>query len=227
MSDSAAARVMQREASGASTPAEQAEVGGWINQICRRFHYAGATLTDLRGSPVVSVGRFFANAGHVRALTEEVLRSNDIVFHDLRVDKPGGAIHLGFNLPLRASPELKPFGALLLSIDPSARLFPLLEHWPVPSESGETLLVRRDGDDVLFLNHLRFRPNDALGVRVPLSRRDNPAVQAVLGANGIVEGQDYRGVPVIAAVRAVPELPWFLMAKMDTDEVEAPIRRRA
>jgi signal transduction histidine kinase len=51
---------------------------------------------------------------------------------------------------------------------------------------------------------------------------DIPAVNAALGQEGIVEGLDYRGVPVIASVRAVPGTPWGLVAKMDTAEALAP-----
>jgi PAS domain S-box-containing protein len=41
-----------------------------------------------------------------------------------------------------------------------------------------------------------------------------------------VEGLDYRGVPVIAALAAVPDSPWFLVARMDKAEVYAPVRER-
>ncbi|MFI5365423.1 MAG: PAS domain S-box protein [Candidatus Binatia bacterium] len=41
-----------------------------------------------------------------------------------------------------------------------------------------------------------------------------------------MEGVDYRGVPVLAAVRTVPDSPWFLVARMDVSEVYAPVRER-
>ena len=51
-------------------------------------------------------------------------------------------------------------------------------------------------------------------------------MKAALGQEGIVEGVDYRGVPVLAVIRAVPNSPWFLVAKMDAAEVYAPMRER-
>jgi PAS domain S-box-containing protein len=48
----------------------------------------------------------------------------------------------------------------------------------------------------------------------------------VLGQQGIVDGTDYRGAPVLAALRAIPDSPWFLVARMDTAEVFAPMRAR-
>jgi len=58
------------------------------------------------------------------------------------------------------------------------------------------------------------------------SNPEIPAVKAVLGQSGIVEGTDYRGVPVIAAIRAIPDSPWYLVARIDMAEVYAPLRER-
>ena len=40
----------------------------------------------------------------------------------------------------------------MLGVDADEFLFPLIQSWPTPSRSAESLLIRRDGDDVLFLN---------------------------------------------------------------------------
>ena len=61
---------------------------------------------------------------------------------------------------------------------------------------------------------------------MPLSRTDSPAVQAVLGRQGRFEGLDYRGVPVLADVRPLPGTPWFMVAKINSDEVMAEANYR-
>ena len=38
---------------------------------------------------------------------------------------------------------------------------------------------------------------------------------------------DYRNVPVLAAVQDVPGTPWFLLAKVDQEEIYGPLRERA
>jgi PAS domain S-box-containing protein len=53
-----------------------------------------------------------------------------------------------------------------------------------------------------------------------------PAVKAALGKEGIVEGIDFHGVPVLADVRAIPNSPWFLVARENMSEVYAPVRER-
>ena len=120
----------------------------------------------------------------------------------------------------------RPLGIFYLRIDPEKYLYPFIQRWPVPSETAETLLVRRDGNDVLYLNELKFQTNTALNLRISLENTNVPAVKAVLGQKGIVEGTDYRGAPVLAALQAVPDSPWFLVARMDTAEVFAPMRAR-
>lgn len=92
---------------------------------------------------------------------------------------------------------------------------------------AETLLVQRDGDHVLVLTGLRFRTGSAMLFRLPLSLDNLPAAMAIRGSKGPYEGIDYRGVPVLAAVQAVPDSPWYVIAKSDLDDVYAPLEQRA
>lgn len=120
--------------------------------------------------------------------------------------------------------EGDPIGAVILRSDARQSLYPLVQSWPVPSRSAESLLVRREGESVLFLNELRHRSNTAFKLSIPLDRTDVPAVMAVLGRRGVATGRDYRGVPVVASFYPVPGSPWFLVAKMDEAEALAAWR---
>ncbi len=113
---------------------------------------------------------------------------------------------------------------ILLRTDPEKYLFPLVQSWPTPSQSAETLLVRKDGADALFLNALRFQPDAPLKLRIPLTRTEVPAVQGALGYTGTIEGVDYRGVYVLSEVLAVPDSPWMMVAKVDAAEILAELR---
>ena len=140
-----------------------------------------------------------------------------------------GYAHLCVVAPLRVGrgDTSRPVGAVILVSDPRVYLYPLIQSWPIPSETAETLLVRRDGDEVLYLNDLRHRPNTSLRLRIPVSQSDVPAVRAVLGAEGIFEGVDYRGERALSALRAIPNSPWFMVAKIDAAEAYAGWRLRA
>ena len=133
------------------------------------------------------------------------------------------APHQGVVSPLftQRGEEQQLVGAVVLMIDAHSFLFPMLQSWPVSSNSAETLLVQRDGEDVLFLNELRHRRDTALRLRIPVSRADLPAAMVISGRHGQVDGIDYRGTAVIAVGHPVPDSPWYMIAKIDSDEALA------
>src|SRR5574340_200630 len=108
-------------------------------------------------------------------------------------------------------------------------LFSLLQSWPVESATGETLLVTKDGGDVLFLNELRFRKDAALQLRLPIHGDVNaltiPTKEMMKGYYGPLEAFDYRERPVLAYNIAVPATSWGMVVKMDTAEVLQEVRR--
>jgi len=155
------------------------------------------------------------------------LRSGKVVFEDFYWNEQNRRIYLKVLVPiLDETHDGRVIGILALRIDPKIYLYPFISRWPTDSRTAETLLIRRDGNDALFLNELKFQKNTAFRLRIPLGRKDVPAVKAALGQEGIVEGMDYRGAGVIAALRPVPDSPWFLVARMDTSEVFGPMRER-
>jgi PAS domain S-box-containing protein len=131
---------------------------------------------------------------------------------------PDGRIFLAVISPLAGR------GRLLLFIDPNTYLFGLVAEWPTPSLTAETLLVRPEGDRVLFLNELRHRRGTALILSFPAANDSMPAARAIRDWAGTMEGIDYRGVTVLAAYRRVSASVWSVVAKIDREEVEAPIQ---
>ncbi|MCS7089667.1 MAG: PAS domain S-box protein [Verrucomicrobiota bacterium] len=106
-------------------------------------------------------------------------------------------------------------------------LEPLLAFWPLPSKSAETLLLERQGEDVVVLNEARHWRGMALRHRIPLSASELVEVRATKGQRGLLEGRDYRGVEVMGLASPVPGLPWVLLSKIDQAEVYAAARLRA
>jgi PAS domain S-box-containing protein len=127
-------------------------------------------------------------------------------------------IHLDAVAPI-LDPDGRPLAVVVLRSNVEDYLYPLIQSWPTPSSTSETLLVRPEGNEVVFLNDLRHRPHCALALRRPLSSHGIVAAQAALGKQGRVLGQDYRGVRVLADLRPVPASPWFLVTKIDEQEI--------
>jgi PAS domain S-box-containing protein len=163
-----------------------------------------------------------------RMLAEKAMQTKNVVFSDLYRSKTTGVIRLTLAIPLLDSrgSETFPIGAILLRVDPYRFLYPLIQTWPTPGQTAETILVRREGDEVVFLNELRHKKNTALNLKFPVSAEKLPAAMVARNMTGVVEGNDYRGVPVIAAIRTIPDSPWFLVSKIDEEEIYAPVRER-
>ena len=197
-----------------------------IEQTRQVHDYAAVELFDAQGRRLLGVGE--SGQSHAEHFAQ-ALRQQEPMLVDLHPDGPDGSLRLDFIGAIRdADAADRPAqGVIAYAIDPTRHLFRLIQSWPHPSASGETLVVRREGDEVMFLNTLRHRQEIAFGTRFPLSRQDLPAVQAIVHGSGSYQGPDYRGVPVLAAARAVAGTPWMLIAKIDRDEVLQDIRRLA
>ena len=201
----------------------------WLSHFQAAYEYDRLFFLDDQGVERISVPAESGPAAvHLMERTPEFLRSDKVTFVDFHRDAPDGPVHLSILVPIvddRA--DVRALGILVLRIDPKKYLFSFIRRWPMASQTAEALIVRRDENDVLFLNELKFQKDSALNLRIPLGSQNVLAVKAVLGQEGLVEGVDYRGVPVLGALRAVPDSPWFLVAHMDIAEAFAPLRERA
>jgi PAS domain S-box-containing protein len=170
----------------------------------------GVLLVDGNGRVVVATrGTAQPNARDLQLL-RAALETRDPLVDD--------GEHAGDPLTVAASIGGEPGerGALLIRYDLARSLTGIVRHWPQHARSAEPVLVRRDGDYVAAVT----TPLHTTAPRLPLEL-DMPTTRAIKGANGIVECDDYRGIPVIAAVRPVPGTPWYLSAKVDRAEVFA------
>lgn len=193
-------------------------------------HYYNVLLTDAGGQVRLSLsdppGPLHAEVAQALAL---VVRAQQPALTDLHVGADGQPPHLSAVAPLLAlnGENAEPLGAVILQTNAQQFLYPLIQSWPKPSPSAETLLVRREDENVLYLNDLRHQEGTALALRIPLSQKETPAVMAVLGQEGVVQGKDYRGVDVVAVLKAIPGSPWFMVAKVDAEEIFSAWRLRS
>ena len=193
-------------------------------------HYHDILLLDSRGQVRLSLvprpPPFHADMARDLA---KAFTTQQALITDLYIPAEDPTPHLEVIAPLfsQATPSNNPIGAVILRHEATDALFPLIKYWPTVSASAETILVRRDGDSVLYLNELRHQPHAMFKLRWPLTGQNIPAVQAALGKEGDFLGPDYRGVTVLAYVRQIPNSTWAIVAKMDEAEALAEWQARA
>ncbi len=194
----------------------------------RAYAYDGFVLVDDQARPIVVTGSHESSAEvPVRKALQTAFETGKVAATDL-YRSAAGRVHLDWIAPLVKEVDGRQgvVGAVILDTPVERVVFPLIQSWPTPSPTAETLLVRRHADRVLYLNELRHRSETALLFSQALDDAQLPAARAVLaGSAQIMEGTDYRGVRVLAATRPVRGTPWHLVAKIDRDEVLSPLRR--
>ena len=216
-----------REPAGRAAAQAVVSVRSVLAVVRKAYGYERVSLVDRQGQLLLTDPAGSISALEAADLARDTRGVEEVSLVDLHAVGP--ATHLAVVAPLRLAdrPSAPADVFVVLEIAPGLFLYPLLQSWPTPSGSAETLLVRREGNDVLFLNELRHRGATALKLRLPVADADLPAAIAMRGREEAFEGTDYREVPVLAVTRQVPGSPWFLIAKIDRDEVTAPLVRDA
>ncbi len=219
---------VQRFLAGPADAASTARLTQWLHSLQEHNQALRAILVDAECRVRLVFPADKTYFGPIAAASaKEAMATNHVTMSELHRSQFSGEVHMDLVVPIRSTAGAAPVGAVVLEVDPERFLFPLIQTWPTASPSAETLLVRREGNDVLFLNELRHRKDAALTLRLPIGQKDLPAARAVRGETGVMEGVDNRGVPVLAHVRAVPGTKWFMVAKVDAAEINAPLRQQA
>jgi PAS domain S-box-containing protein len=223
------ARLVRRSLESPEDPLPIRRILGWIRSYKNHYDYYSVALIGVEGNTLLSLPEGVRAGDELLQAISDALRTKEPVLADLERSESAPDIHMDLVVPLSDSEQdnVSPVGVLLLRINPYKFLYPSIQSWPTPSYSAEMLLVRREGEEVVFLNELRYRKNTALSMRLPMKDLESPEVMAGRGHEGVVAGLDFRGSPVVAAIDRVPDTSWFLIAKIDADEVYAPVRERA
>ncbi|GAB4248503.1 MAG: hypothetical protein Kow00129_09250 [Thermoleophilia bacterium] len=202
----------------------------WLSNLRDAYGYERVYLVEPDGREILSAPADDNRTDLIhREELAEAINQRRPTFLDFHRDPVDDSIHLTVLAPIfpPASGDGKERPAILaFRIDPFTYLYPLLRKWPTPSDTAETLLVREEESSLLVLTPLRFQLDSALRLRIPLDTPSLPITVASRRQGEVVEGRDYRGQQVLAAVRSVPDTPWILVSRMDIREVYAPLQRR-
>jgi hypothetical protein len=164
-------------------------IQAWMGQIAASYNYDRVCLHDIAGIERISFPEakiqtlFMFSAG-----SAEALKSGKVEFQDFTRDENDKKVYLTIFVPILDEFDgRKNLGILALRIDPTSYLYPSIQTWPTSSKSAETLILRKEGNDVLYLNELRHKSGTALSLRIPLEKTGVPAVMAALGQTGLME----------------------------------------
>ncbi|MFA4968851.1 MAG: PAS domain S-box protein, partial [Sulfuritalea sp.] len=187
-------------------------------------------LYDLEGHPIMGskAAHSLSDALHREDMrrVREQRRAGFIDFH--RAHAATDDVTVDVLAPLISGPEEGEvlIGYALYEIDPKQQLYPMLARWPVTSATAESLLARREGTEMVFLNPLRHQAASPLSLRLPVDTPGLISGRALRSEGEILAGLDYRGEPVLGVVLSIPDTDWLLISKMDDSEIYGNARRQ-
>src|SRR5574338_470348 len=192
-----------------------------VRILFRNPEYLTAVLLNAEGTRPLVAGDAMPDASCL-ALLKAARQLEQPMLGDIERQPSGGVLHLDVVAPL-IDREGQLMAFLVTQIDPTRFLFPALGSWPVPSETAETLLVRRERGEVVFLNEPRHVSSGPLEYRVPRASVE-PRALADPNRSEDLRAHDYRGADVLVSVRPVPGTGWSVVSKIDVAETLAASR---
>ena len=212
--------------SGSVSTPQFKEIYGLMASIMKNHNYAECLVLDGKGRVVVSTDR-----GQVgRSLAGEPwfkdgikVRPGGRYIQDIYMDNRLGLLAMAFTAPVpdyQAPHRAGGLAVLIIGVDQN--FYPIFAGWPGMGRTGDTLIVRREGDSIVYLNRLRFMEGAPLKLRLKVGQgAPTPSVLGSAGWEGVVTATDYRGVKVLAAYRYITEMKWGFIVKEDYKDVFA------
>lgn len=199
-----------------------------LREIIRSHDYLSMFIVDTSGNIILAPSGNDDVKEHELIEIKKTELTDSIRFSNIRYLASNNFDGLGLDIMIPINiyegQSRKTIAIVIIRIGLEKTLYPIIEQWPYASKSAESLLVRKDGDDVLFLTKLRFQDAEDLSYKVPLSEEHLPAALALKGFSGVLEGIDYRGIEVLAAAHKVAGTHWALITKIDANEVYKPLQ---
>ena len=188
---------------------------------------AAIIVLDASGNEIERLGEAGDLSPDTRALLPAIASSRQPLNGTLYITE-GQQARMDVIRPLQlegTNPALS--GYLIARFNLDDFLFPLIQRWPGREGSGESNLVRVEGDQVLFL-HASNSQTFTRGLRLPLDTPRLLASSALRqGGVGTDSGIDYAGTQVFGAFAEVADTGWMIVAKLSQDEALVPVQELA
>lgn len=191
--------------------------------IKERHKYKNLLVTDTHGKILFSLDPEVKQLDSTTlGYIKNSVATDSILFTDLYFSNGHIRIHLEIVSPIKDNSG-KIIGTFVLLINPNDYLFPLIQKWPTPSKTAESLIFKKDDKEIRVISNKRFNEKAEMLITIPLKEKQYAGVVGIEVGKGIVEGIDYRNNKVLAAVDKIPGTDWYIISKVDKDEIYADL----
>ncbi len=189
------------------------------------YGYSDIYILDMKGNIIVSTNKDLLGASRQDdPYFTEALENKGVYIKNMYFSRYNGEVCMAFSRAIYHPEKEILMGVLVAKLVGKEALKPIIGRYLALGKCGETFLVTREENKVIFLNELRHKKDTALKFKVPIdSGFALPAIKSSGGEEGIMESIDYRKRLVLAAYRYIPVTNWGFVAKQDLSEAYAEI----
>ena len=202
----------------------KAPLRSWFGNFRRNYGYSGSLVLRPNLAVALSSPETLEIDDSILGYFGQVAENGRAVMTDLHYISPSGNPGCAIIIPIFADhgSGLRLAGYIVHFLDAENELFPIVQSWPVPNETAENLIVRRDPGQVTILNNLKFMQNAALAFSLSANGKPTVETLAAKGARGFVKGKNYRNRNVQAVAREVDGTEWILLSEIENNEITKP-----
>ena len=189
-----------------------------IAQTRESYGYKMIAVFDTAMRPIYP-GDYALSADERRVLRKS-LTARAAAILPFQLDAAGGP-EFGISYPIYADGDStkRTVGTVLTKRDATIALLPMLTQLEGEARGAESVILQRLGDSITVVAATRSG-GTLVPLHVHMARQDTTHVPGLLeryGADSVVKGLDYRGVPVLAAGRLIAATPWLVVAKVELE----------
>lgn len=145
------------------------------------------------------------------------IKTRGTFFKDVYLSPSDHTPSIGFAVPVFMVDDPRQIiSILVLRIKLENALYPLLHNRTGLGETGESILVKKDG---IVLSELLHQPGAILNAKL----QTHAVRESTSGITNVTETTDYRGKPIIAAYAPIELSHWGLIVKRDLDDMMQPL----
>lgn len=197
-----------------------------LNQIKLEHDYEDIIVAELNGDIINTTNdRITKLEDAERNLIETAIKGSTVATNLFNIANEEKVV-LSFISTVQENSKSPEF-IIIFRINPEIFLFPIVKNWPLINLTSESYIFSEEQDSIVYLNNLRHIQNRPLEFKASTTESKLPGVIALTGYKGVTEGIDYRGKEVFAYVSEIKGTPWFLVSKIDKDELLSELPKLA
>jgi PAS domain S-box-containing protein len=205
------------------------EINIWFETLIKNFDYRKIILLNSSGNPVLRIPENENDENDdLDFSTGNNINSTEKSEFHLRNKKDGGYL-IFIQAPVKnyGIKENNAIGTMIFELDPEKQLFPLLQKWQSSNVTSEIIIFTKNDSSYIYLSNPKFKDIGLPKISETKGNTKSVIEKSFLDTTGVVEGLDYRGNEVIAMKKEVPFFNWYLIVKVDKDEIFSGINERA